>query len=109
MRHIAIIIIAGTLFQACSENHSKQVSNKIIAPTTTAQKNAAVVPANTTAKKQVALKSDKVSSARAAPTIPAEKKALRAMTFNEAQFSDDASDYPSTPEAKKLEKEKYNQ
>lgn len=111
MRHFATFIIFGVLLQGCSENRNKAVSTrsnqKAQTESLTSAPKASAVPA--TAKRQSAMRNDKVTTSRAAPSITAEKKPLRAMTFNEAQFSDDASDYPSTLEAKKLEKEKYNQ
>lgn len=129
MKHIAFILIIGAVLQGCSENRNKAVSTKpnhkvetqtvTHAPIVSAQSNVAVVPAKTAAKKQIhrhtksklhthtAVKNDKVSSGLAAPIVASQKKPLRAMTFNEAQFSDKESTFPRTQEALKLEKEKY--
>ncbi len=127
MRHIAITIIFGAALVGCSENRHQTVSAKpdhkvqtqklAVPPTSPEHKTMSVATAKRTTDKQVlrqtkssvntqtSARNDKVSSGQAAPV---QKKALRAMTFNESQFSDDASDYPSTAEAQKLEREKYN-
>ncbi len=113
MRHIAIIIFFGALLQGCGENRNKEVSTKSSHKVQTKTLSSApmATPQKAPVRKQAqsGMINDKVTTGRAAPSIPAQKKALRAMTFNESQFSDDANDYPSTLEAKKLEKEKYNQ
>lgn len=121
MKNIAIIITFGALLVGCSENRNKAVSAKpshkaqtqtlTSSPIVSAKHSVAAVPARTHAKKQAlrqaAVRNDKVSSGHAAPVVAVQKKPLRAMTFNEAQFSDKASTFPRTSEALKLEEEKY--
>ncbi len=115
MRHIAITIIFGAALVGCSENRHKvadvkpdqKVSTQTLATT------APTAPVKTSARKPILRQTKPIVTTQAAirnakvTSVPAQKKALRAMTFNESQFSDDASDYPSTLEAQKLEREKY--
>lgn len=130
MKHIGTIILFGALLQACGEHRKTEVTNKTIhkvhtetrtsAPVASAQNHVAVVPAKAPVRHQVlrhsqtkahnhsAMKSDEVNTGRAAPLIQTKKKPLRAMTFNEAQFSDNSKTFPRSAEALKLEEAKYN-
>ncbi len=119
MKHIVIIIFFGALIQGCGEHRSKVISHKTNHKVQTTTLSSAPM-ANASVRKQEhrnakirangqsAMRNDSVTTGRAAPSIPANRKGLRAMTYNEAQYSDKKTTFPRTLEAQKLEKEKYN-
>lgn len=134
MRHIAIIIIFGTLLlQGCGDNRNKEVTTKTnykvhtetlsSAPMNNPENSVAVVPAITPVRKQVRYRTirraksetvmtndmtnDEVSTRRSALYQAQEETPLRDKTYNELQISDDVNDYPFTPEAIRLDMENY--
>jgi hypothetical protein len=106
-----------------------QTETSTSTPDNKSENSAAVVPATTPVRKQVrhnakprterraqpkvesrsAMVNDEVTSGRAAPVIQAQEEEVlfQDKTYNELQISDDANDYPLSPESIRLEMQTY--